>query len=163
MAKTTETVDTIAAQMRDAVASGGFAAWGNCVADHVDVMNMVHDPSGGPLDGPITGEQVRALYGFEVENMYSKVFPNGYTVTGPVSVEGDDVVTEFTMSGTLADGTEVSTTSLTNWTVENGRIVACFAKSVPGEGEQQGREALMKAMADSGVPMPTPTELGFDR
>jgi hypothetical protein len=162
MAKTMETVDTIAAQMRDAVASGGFAAWGNCVADHVDVMNMVHGPSGMPNDGPITGDQLRALYNFEVEHMYVKVFPNGYTVTGPVSVDGNDVVTEFTMSGTLADGSEVRMTSLTNWTVENGRIVACYAESVAGEGEQDGREALMKAMVDAGVPMPTPAELGFD-
>jgi hypothetical protein len=163
MAKTMETADTIAAQMREAVESGGFAAWGNCVADHVDTMNMVHDPSGGPMDGPVTGEQLRKLYNFEVEEMCTKIFPDGYTVNGPVTVEGNDVITEFTMSGKLADGTQIDYTSLTNWTVENGRIVACLAKAVQGEDEEEGREALMKAMMNSGAPMPTPEDLGLDR
>jgi ketosteroid isomerase-like protein len=163
MAETTETAETIAAKMRDAVASGGFAAWGDCVADHVDTMNMVHDPPGGPMDGPVTGDQLRALYNFEAVEMYPKVFPDGYTVTGPVRVEGNDVVTEFTMAGVTADGTPMNYTSLTNWTVENGRIVECLAKAVGGEDAAQGREALMKAMADSGAPMPTAADLGLDR
>jgi SnoaL-like domain len=157
----TDTPATIAAKLGEALNAGEFSAWMQVIADHVDVMNMVHDPSGGPLDGPMTQQQMRSMRDFEIE-MNRKVFPYGCKCSGPIAVKGDDVITDFTITGKLADGRTISYSSVTTWTVKNGRIVSCLAKAMPSKGPNDGREVFMEAIKTY-AHLPEPQELGVHR
>jgi hypothetical protein len=144
-------IETIADEMRAALKTGGFFALLHKAGDHVDTtMNMVHVPA-NDIDGDMSLDEVRAMYN-GAEEMYATMCPDGVSVDGSVTTNGNVIVTDLTMNATLANGDPLRMNSVSEWTVESGHVVACLAKAQPVEGS--GHEAVMGYIEDSGLEMP---------
>jgi hypothetical protein len=144
-------IETIAEEMRQALKTDGFFALLRAAGNHVDqTMNMVHVPA-NQIDGDMTKEEVFNMYA-DAEAMYTKTAPNGVLVDGPVTVDGDVITTDLTMTTTLSNGEPHTGHSISQWTVKDGYVVSCYAVSQAVEGS--GHQQILKMMEERGLETP---------
>lgn len=140
------TADSIAAEVQaahDRSPEEGARVLGSYFADKVEMLASVPEEPSGILDGEI----MRTSRQTEIAAT-RKAFPD-YSERGVITAEGNDVVCEFTMSGTPRDGDRLEFTVNARYSVVDGQIAKVALRFPAAEATR-----LFQILASSGFEVP---------
>jgi hypothetical protein len=117
--------EQLAADLRAAIAGGGVET---VLAAHLaDPVSIHHDPA-MPTDGPMTRDAFTQIL---TGNPMAAALPDGQRSYGTLSVEGDEVSFESTLSGTSRTGEAMRVANRTVLTIADGQIVKLVQRYEP--------------------------------
>jgi hypothetical protein len=140
------TTDEVAAELRAALDGGPKSLIDAAGRRFGDKVEVVHEPA-MPSDGVMDGAELRTMTGNETAAIEQGIPDASYE--GTVTVDGDDITVNATLSGSLPDGDTFAVTIPMMFTVKDGEVVRMGSKLDPGVGEQ-----MMKAFSSAGIEIP---------
>jgi hypothetical protein len=128
------TAEDIANELRAASKKSSRAVSEALAARISDNFHVTHK-RGNPDDGPRPGWVARSdrmAYAMAWENAMADF----HEIADDISAEGDQLTHNFTVIGTLPDGTAVSASCFTTYTVVDGYLARVLADTAPNAGPQ---------------------------
>ena len=125
---TNDVVESIAEDLRNAWAKGPYEAADAQIAHFAEKFEMTHNPPSAG-DGVLELDALRAGRNMELD-AFMKAMPD-FREEAEITVEGDKINVELTISGTLADGETLKAKIPTVYTVKDGKIVSMLATLDP--------------------------------
>jgi hypothetical protein len=147
MGSTTEAAEALAAELRETLEKEGSLAMIHKLSGRYgDKVAVTHDP---PIDGDkvFDGNELREIYRTETGTIANVL--TDFRLDGPITVEGNKLITDQVLSGRTADGTEVSYRVVTTFTLDGDNIVALNSKN-----DMEGARALGEALQAAGIARP---------
>lgn len=140
------TAEEVAAELRAALDGGPKSLMDAAGKRFGDKVEVFHEP---PMesDKVMDGAELRTMTGGETAAIEQGIPDASYQ--GTVTVDGDDITVEATLSGSLPDGDSFAVTIPMMFTVKDGDIVRMGSKVDPAAGEQ-----MMKAFGSAGIEIP---------